>query len=535
LLRGVAIFFITVALVAAGAELYLRSRDRAQWRRLEQAAERELLGGGLQGLLRARAMALAGATSVDHTESAATIALASAMLASEYGLDEANAARVAADRVDAARKASPRAQSLKLASRALAEVVAGRMDKAEALVRQSVSLGHKQASPLFVLGRLRFRQGNLAAASHALQAALVREPDFIEARVALGEVWLEQGEHERARESLVLALRHTRDHGRAQILLAELNAATGAGNAATATWEDACSRDGARSPFIAGACDLARAQRAARDHDWEGAIRWAKAAGQRRPAEPRLLGGAAQVLAAMGAVDYASSCLQDAIRTASPTLPSLYWAKVAVQLGRGQLADLTDRPRPVSSPWAPVLLSRNALASGGIKALSAILRELPSGSPGLDTVALLFSDDAPEKASAASTDPFHSYLVGVKARLAGKPAAAAALLGKALQGHGDACRAAGEYLAACRELGWSPDGAALSWLRRENAGCVNLPSAESVTNPAQAGQATRRPRHGSRSAYFGSAAGTSAPTGSALPPSTSTSPPPSPTPRSVQK
>ena len=226
MLRGLAIVLGLVALFAVTAELYLRSRDRAHFRRLELAAEHELLGGGLQGLLRARAMALRGAATSGDAEAAATVALASAMLASEYGLPEADAAGRAADTVEAAPRASARAQSLKLASRALVEVAAGHAERAEALARQSVALGHKQASPLFVLGRVRLRQGNLAAAGHAFQAALVREPSFIEARVAWAEVWLEQGERERARENLLLALRRTPDHGRAQLLLAEILAAS---------------------------------------------------------------------------------------------------------------------------------------------------------------------------------------------------------------------------------------------------------------------------------------------------------------------
>jgi len=477
LLRGIAIVLALVALLAAAAELYLRSRERAHWRRAETAAERELLGGGLQGLLRARALALGGASAGDDAEPAATIALASAMLASEYGLSEAEAARAAADAVETAPRASQRAHSLKLASRALVEVVSGHLDQAEALARQSVSLGHKQASPLFVLGRVRFRQGNLAAASHAFQAALVREPNFIEARVSWAEVWLEQGEPERAKENLLQALRYTPDHGRAQLLLAEVDAAAVGGKAVSVPWEATCARDEAKSSFIAGACALARAQRAARSHDGTEAVRWAEAAGRGRPLEPRVLGGAAQVLAALGEVDRASVCLQEATLIASPSLPSLRWAKVAVELGRGQLVDLADAPKVASSPWAPIFLARNALASGGIKAVSALLRGLPLDSPQIDAIAFLTKSEVnPTAAAASPADPFHTYLKGMQARLGGKTSVAADLLSTALEEHGDACRAAGEYLAARRELGRGGDDNALAWLRRENVHCVNLPA-----------------------------------------------------------
>lgn len=483
MLRGVAIVLALVALLAGIAELRLRSRERARWRSVEQSAERELLGGGLQGLLRARALALGGTSPVDDAEPAATIALASAMLASEYGLDEVEAARVAADAVEAAPGASQRAQSLKLASRALAEVTAGHLDKAEALARQSVSLGHKQASPLFVLGRVRFRQGNLAGAGHAFQAALVREPDFIEARVAWAEVWLELGEAQRARENLLQALGHTPDHGRARLLLAELDGAAGDASDPPG-WEASCARDGARSPHLAGACGLARAQRAARAHDWAVAVHLAEEAGHQRPGEPRVLAGAAQVLAALGYVDRASACLQEAARIADPSLPSVLWAKQALALGRGQLAQIgnpaSHPSMPIgASPWAPILVARNALASGGSKTLAAALRELPSQAIAIDAVAALVALPAQpedERPPESGADAFSRYLAGMRARLAGKTALAAELLAQALQEHGDACRAAGEFLAARREQGRAWDDHLFDWLRRENARCIDLPA-----------------------------------------------------------
>jgi hypothetical protein len=477
-LRGLAIVFAIVGLLAISAELYLRSRERAHWHRVEAAAERELLNGGLRGLLRARAIALGGASIVDDAEPAATIALASAMLVSEYGLDEAQAARAAADSVEAAPRASQRAHSLKLASRALLALAAGRLDDAEAVARQSLSLGHKQASPLFVLGRVRFRQGNLATASHAFQAALVREPSFTEARVAWAELWLEQGEPERAKENLLKVLQATPEHGRARLLLAEANGAAPHGNGAP-DWAASCARDESQSSFLAGACALARAQQAARADDRAGEILWAEIAARQRPVEPRVLGGAAQVLASLGAVDRASACFDEAKRIASPSLSSVWWAQVGVDLGRGRLVDLTSAPKLSSSPWAPAFLARNALASGGIKALTAALRQLPRDAIEVDAFAALV-EDGPQRASG----PLRDYLDGMRARLGGKTALAADLLAKALQDHGDACRAAGEYLAACRELGRTPDDNALSWLRRENAHCVNLPSVDRPRNSA---------------------------------------------------
>jgi tetratricopeptide (TPR) repeat protein len=471
-LRGVTVLLLLVTLLAVSVEVYLRSRARAHGRRIEVVAERELLGGGLQGLLRARAMALGGAAIANDDEAAATVALASAILASEYGLEEGNTARSAADSIDATPHASPRAQALKLASRALVEATAGHAAQAEALARQSVSLGHKQASPLFALGRVRFRQGDLEGAGRAFQAALVREPGLVEARAALAEVWLELGDPGRAREGLLVALRKTPDHGRAGLLLAESDGPSLDGRAVP--WEPICARDEATSPFLAGACDLARAARAWHGRDRDAAIRFATAAGRRRPAEPRSLGRAAQLLASLGAVDQASACLDQAMRIASPSLPSLRWATIAVELGRGQLVN-PPRDLPLgSSPWAAMLMARIALASGGVKALIAALPELRKGGTEVDALALLLESEVAEPAATTVMDPAQAYVQGFKARLAGKPRLAVAFLSKALHGHGDACRAAGEYVAVCGLLGRAPDAGALAALAEENRGCVNL-------------------------------------------------------------
>jgi hypothetical protein len=53
------------------------------------------------------------------------------------------------------------------------------------------------------------------------------------------------------------------------------------------------------------------------------------------------------------------------------------------------------------------------------------------------------------------------------------PRAAAQFRG-ALSGHGDACRAAGEYVATLRALKLRADRTLFAVLRAENAGCVNL-------------------------------------------------------------
>ncbi|MBN2573241.1 MAG: tetratricopeptide repeat protein [Deltaproteobacteria bacterium] len=498
MLRGFSIFFLLLALAAVALEMHLRSQARAHARQMEMAAERALLRGGLPGLLRARALTLGWAAVARDAEAAATLALANALLASEYGLGETRTALTAADIVESTPRASPRAQALKLASRALVEVTLGHPERAEALARQSVALGHRQASPLFVLGRVRFRQGDPAAAATAFQAALVREPGLVEARVDWAEAWLELGEPARAREALLAALRRTPDHVRAHLLWAETEAASPGGGATAAAWETACARDAARSPFVASACALARARKAWQGRDWETAVRFAQSAGRYRPPEPRAFAGAAQLLASLGAVDRASPFVDEAVRGASPALPSIRWARLALDLGRGHLAELPAEVPVASSPWAPFMRARVALATGSTKALTEALSESEDGDADLAALAAAAKGHPAGVADdgRAALDPARAYVLGMRARLAGDLALAADLLARALHRHGAACRAAGEYLEVCRVLGRIPDASALAWLASENARCVNLPAAAAAA--AEKRKPARRAAHGPR-------------------------------------
>jgi len=467
---------------------------------MEVSAETALLGGGLQGLLRARGMALGSAAVAGGTEAAATLALADAMLASEYGLSEGDAALAAAKTVEASPAASARAQALMLASRALVAITKGRPDKAEALARSSVAQGHKQASPLFALGRERFRRGDLPAAASAFQAALVREPAFVEARAAWAEVLLERGEQNRAKDLLLDTLKRTPDHSRARLLLAELSPLVEEAHAGASVGEAVCSRDGATSPYIASACDLARAQSAWAADDWGAAVKLADAAGHYRPANARVLGRAAQLLACLGAVDRAQACLDAAAGEVNPTLPSLRWARLAIRLGRGEIVDLPKDLPAASSRWSHVLAARIALATGGIDGLAAALPG-PDGM-GKDLQALAAAIRESETHQAASVRgaarPVWAYVAGMRARLGGKSSLAMELLGEALQGHGDACRAAGEYLAACEAVGRAPDAGAFTWLLGRNAGCVNLPAVFAATRAKHADRRSRRRLRGAR-------------------------------------
>jgi hypothetical protein len=88
--------------------------------------------------------------------------------------------------------------------------------------------------------------------------------------------------------------------------------------------------------------------------------------------------------------------------------------------------------------------------------------------------------------------PLADYLAGLRARLAGDLPTAATRLHAALDGHADACRAAGEYVATVRALGREPDLAALEPLRRSNGRCVHLSPAALAPAPPPPPRTRRR-------------------------------------------
>ena len=193
------------------------------------------------------------------------------------------------------------------------------------------------------------------------------------------------------------------------------------------------------------------------------------------------------MLAELGAVDRAAALRARADRLAAPKMPALAWAAFAVALGRGRTPPSPPPPAP-PAPEGPLLEMRAALAAGGIGALAAVIAPSDGGGPSRsdpDRDQLERLGQAGGRAGAGAgdatrlaapgNDPVRAYVEGLRARLAGDLPNAAERFSHALSGHGDACRAAGEYAAILRALKRKPDPSAFTALRAENAGCVNLP------------------------------------------------------------
>src|SRR5207237_10520802 len=118
----------------------------------------------------------------------------------------------------------------------------------------------------------------------------------------------------------------------------------------------------------------------------------ALAAATEAVAEPRVLGRAAIALAATGAVDGAERLVARALRLASPLMPALAWARVAIALGRGEPA-APPRGLAPAEPDTRLLAARAALAAGGPERLGRLLdsfgREAVAADPDLRALATL--------------------------------------------------------------------------------------------------------------------------------------------------
>ena len=417
-------------------------------------------------------------------EARAALALAGALLAVDCGLpltkDVVDVASGTAEMIGG----DERARSDAASARALLRVASGEPTAAIAEAEAVVARAPGLPQPLYALARARARAGDLVGASRALEAAMVIGPAFLPARLAWAEVRLDLGDPGTAAETL-RALPNP--DLRARLLLDEVERArgtTGAGGAAAAELDAACDPSRLTDTLEVAACALRDATRARVAGDRTRARASAVAAAEAAPTDPRLLAEIAQLLAELGAVDRAAALVTHAERLAPPQMPALAWAAFGVALGRGRTPPQPASPFP-PAPEGPLLEVRAALAAGGVGALAAVTTHAGGatngGDPDRDALARLGepgsgAQAAPPGAGAQRDDePLRAYVDGLRARLAGNLPLAAERFSHALAGHGDACRAAGEYGAILRALKRKPDARVFSALRAENAGCVNLP------------------------------------------------------------
>jgi hypothetical protein len=516
-----------VAFAAAAVETVSGFGRRSGWRALEKQLLEEVKDGSLQGLLRARvAAARVLADRPDHAQVIGQLAFVSAWLADEYGLRSGPEAEEALARLTVLADHRPADAD---STRALLALSRGDRTQAASLALATSRQDRHDPRPLLVLARARALAGDPLGASKAAEAAVVRAPKAGAPLVSWAEARLDLGQLAAAKKTLHDLVLRVPEHSRALLLLqqtesgsepasvasrsrpADRGAGAGAGVLAPEV-ESACTRDGAVSPVVATACDLMRAT-ARRTAGQRGrALEHLRAVPPRKLTEPRQLARAALLLAQAGRIDEAEALASQAARLAAETLPMLAWARLAITLGRGELAlpppDLTP-----SCAETRLVAARATLAAGGPGALADHLKKLPVALVKADADLLALAQVTelgrplpPEKMTGTTAatggtaaadpttggtaptvpatpgsrpdgsqaiNPVQAYALGIRSRLAGDAATAVLWLASALEGHGDACRAAGEYTAAARLAGHQVT-TELDHLRAMNTRCLNL-------------------------------------------------------------
>jgi tetratricopeptide (TPR) repeat protein len=491
--RGTAVWLAVIVVIAVGTSLLVSWKMRSATNELRSSLSAEIARGSLVGLGRAQAIGRRVILAdPDNPESAALLAFASALLATEFGQGafiteaESAAARVADD------KPGP-VGAIAGAARALVALRKGELPAALARATAAAEAERGVPHARFALGRVRAASGDLVGASRALEAAMVEAPEFMPARVAWAEVRIDLGDAKGAAAVLAPLVAKAPEDVRARLLLEEAQQALG--QATDASLESACGENGVLSPYVVAGCALAWSARARIAGERGPASAQASAAARATPDEPRMLARAAQLLAQAGAVDKAQTLFDRAAKYAKPEAPALAWARLAVTLGHGRAATAPPGLRPTDA-MQRVLAARAAFAAGGGRALGAtldgyggaavardadlrLLQRLVGPAPEPPATISAAPGAAPTPAAVAvpvKPSPAVAYAEGMRAVLDGQVLLAAEKLSHALSGHGDACRAAGEYIAALRAVNRHADETAFTSLRAENAACVNLPA-----------------------------------------------------------
>lgn len=480
----VALAGVGVLLAGGIAQGVLRYRARERSWALRRQMTQEIALGSLTSLLRARESGIRLlAAGLDEGNVAADLAFVSALLAREYALAADEEAERAIGRAVAADGPTPARAGTIDAARALVALGGGKLG--EAVDRAVRASGTAPRNPYVqtALGRARFAVGDLDAARTALEDALSSAAGFGPAATALGEVLLEQGEAGLASAHLQKVVGRSPDHVRARLLLGEARRAQGGTPpSADPALQAGCREDGALSPAIAAACALGAAEDARIGGQRARALELVRTAVAAAPPEPRVLAATSQLLAQLGQQQASADLAERSARYASDAMPAVAWARLGVVLGTGIGSSAVPLARP-ATPETRLLAVRAADVDGRPGELAASLagygREAIARDPDLRAFAI-FSGVLPRPAGAGtarnlSSGPLGAFLAGRLARRERETDNALAALSQALDGHGDACRAAAEYRGALADARRDPltDPAFRAFLERKLT-CANF-------------------------------------------------------------
>lgn len=470
---------------AAVVALALR-RAPAPVRDLRGDLASALASGSLRSLLEARELGrrmLAAAP--EDGDAAAALALANAFLARDYGLPAEREAQGALGRAAAA-PTSLRTATVE-AARALLAIGEGALDAAALHAGRAIGASPEAPWAAVARARVAMHRGDLEAARRDLERTLAAAPHLAAAVMDWATVWIDLGDPATAARSLEPLLGRNKEHTRARLLLAEAQRALGLRPDIDAR-DAACRREQSQSRAILAGCALAASAEARLDGDRATAVKSALAAAAEAPADARLLASASVSLAVVGEMDAAALALEKARRLYRPSAVPLAWADLAVNLGRGLLADPGPPAGSAAGPERRLLAARAALERGGSPALAAALAATPAGLVAYDNDLRAFAflgrelavgRGGPSKGHerpllgrlANQGDPVAAYVLGRVAARSGDAKQAARLFEKALWGHGDACAAAAAYSQMLGDLGRQVASAVFRPLRAQNATC----------------------------------------------------------------
>jgi tetratricopeptide (TPR) repeat protein len=396
--------------------------------------------------------------------------LAEALLASEYGRPLDPDSEIWADEL-AEKEGGLGGPDDLLATRVLDRLVRGDRKGAAELARtRGLSTS---GSPLlrFVEGRRLEREGNVAAALARIGADAERSP-FLPLRLLRAELLLDQANPSAALTLVTSVLKESRGHPAALRLLLETRAALGQPLSPDERDDVArvCRLAERWIPTLHAACRLHEGVTERREGHHKKALRAALRAADAAPAEPRILAMIAQLLGNLGASREAEEVLARAEVLADGRFPPLAWARAGLGVGRSRGTRLPEGPAP--GPEARLIAARSTFVG-----LPGRRREL--GSLGV-TPSLVKTDEdlrwvaegavarnkkaqlqltrklRGQKDGGKAAGPVANYVAGTLARRSGQGPLAESLLGRSLDGHGDACRAASLYRLALRDGGRNP-------------------------------------------------------------------------------
>jgi tetratricopeptide (TPR) repeat protein len=389
--------------------------------------------------------------------------LARAILATEYGRASEKETEELTDTL--AGSVSKGARRMELgAAQVLFRVARGDFGGAAETSRELDLAGKELPLLRFVEARRLARAGEPGAALAHLGAS---GPDgaTVLSHTLEAELELDAGRPEKALSLAQDILAKSPHHPGALQMLMEARAALEQDLTApeAAAVAEGCKASEGRVPTLTAACHLQAALAARRAGKRGEALAEATKAADVMPNDPRLLGLIAQHLANLGANQRATALVDRAVHFADERLSQLAWARAGATLTRTRKVTLPKTPPP--GPEARLIAGRASFVAE--EPLAEQSQAAAARDPDL---AFLRAGDRAVRSHTAEQmrkklwvqyrnrppGPVAAYVAGTLAKSEDLDELARVWLGKALYGHGDACRAAHLYSAVLRSLGRSP-------------------------------------------------------------------------------